>query len=265
MEALAARIGGITAADVVVQRGQRQLHDDRAAVAVHDRFGHAGGATGVDDPQRVVERHQQRLEGARGGVVATGDAGEIGVLQSAGAARRQCSEVVEHQQLAHAGQRLAQLCDQRQAVLVAPAIGHAVARDEDFRLDLAEPVQHRIAAHVRRADAPHRADAGRGEEGDHRLRYVGQVGRHPVAGRHAVLLQVQGERRHLPPQLGPAERPGRTTAQRSLVVADDSCAARGMRRIHMPEHLAHIVQLRTRKPAGARHAPLRQHRRVRRR
>jgi hypothetical protein len=60
-------LGCVAAADVVVQGLERQRHDDGAAVAMHDGLGQAGGAAGIDDPQRVVKRQPQRLE--RGGLV----------------------------------------------------------------------------------------------------------------------------------------------------------------------------------------------------
>ena len=63
--ALAPAVGGVAAAKVVVQRAQLQLHQHHAAVAVHDGFGQAGGAAGVDDPQRMVERQPERLERIR--------------------------------------------------------------------------------------------------------------------------------------------------------------------------------------------------------
>ena len=68
--ALAPAVGVVAAADVVVQRLERQRHQHGAAVAVHDRLGQAGGAAGVDDPQRVVEGQPERLEGGRRGVVS---------------------------------------------------------------------------------------------------------------------------------------------------------------------------------------------------
>ena len=62
MVALAQRVAGVAAANVVVQHLERQRHDDRAAVAVHDGLGQTRGATGIDDPQRVVKWQPERLK-----------------------------------------------------------------------------------------------------------------------------------------------------------------------------------------------------------
>ena len=53
--AFAQRVGGAAAPNVVVQALQRQRHQHRAAMTVHDRLGQAGGAARVDNPQRVIE------------------------------------------------------------------------------------------------------------------------------------------------------------------------------------------------------------------
>ena len=62
MVALAKAVGLVTAANVVVQHLERQRHQNCAAVAVHDGLGQAGGAAGIDDPQRVVKRQPQRFK-----------------------------------------------------------------------------------------------------------------------------------------------------------------------------------------------------------
>ena len=62
MVALAQRVGVIAAANIVVQSAKLHLHQDHAAMAVDDRLGQAGGAAGIHDPQRMVERQPQRLK-----------------------------------------------------------------------------------------------------------------------------------------------------------------------------------------------------------
>jgi hypothetical protein len=111
---------------------------------------------------------------------------------------------VQHH-VAHRGQGRAQLGHHAQAVVVLVAVGHAVAGDQHHRLDLPEAVEHGVGAHVGRAHAPHRADAHHRQKGDHGLGDVGQVGGHAVARLHALGLQVQRQRGHLAPQLGPAQ------------------------------------------------------------
>ena len=76
--------------------------------------------------------------------------------------------------------------------LAAPPI--AVDGDHHLGLDLAEAVDHRCRPHLGRAQRPHGADAGRGQEGGHRLRDVRQVGDHTVARAHPLLAQPLGER-----------------------------------------------------------------------
>ncbi len=62
MVALTQAVGRVAAAHVVVQRLERQRHDKRAAVAMHYGFGQAGGAAGINNPQRVVKRQPDRLK-----------------------------------------------------------------------------------------------------------------------------------------------------------------------------------------------------------
>ncbi len=157
------------------------------------------------------------------------------------------------------GQGGAHLGHHTEAVEIAPAVGHAVAGDQHHRVDLAEAVEHGVGAHVGRADAPDRADAHRGQKGHHGLGNVGQVGGDAVAGPHAGFLQVQRQRGHLTPQLGPRQ----LVLLPLLVAADDGGKARRVRRPHVPEHLLRVVGLRAGKPFGARHHVLLQHRGVR--
>ena len=145
--------------------------------------------------------------------------------------------------------------------MVLAAIGDAIAGDQHLGFDLPEAVEHGGGAHVRRADAPHAAEADHGEEGDHGLGHVRQVGRHAVAGLQALRPQVQRQRRHLAPQLGPAD----LALLAPLVAADDGRQAGRVRRLHMPQHLPRVVHLRAREPRRAGHAVVGQHLAVRRR
>jgi hypothetical protein len=168
------------------------------------------------------------------------------------------AQVAVQDDVAQRGQGGAHLGHHAQAVEVAPAVGHAVAGDQHHRVDLAETVEHGVRAHVGRADAPDRADAHRGQKGHHGLGNVGQVGGHAVAGLHARFPQVQRQRGHLAPQLGPRQ----LVLLPLLVAADDGRKPRRMRRPHMAQHLLRVVGLRAGKPLRPRHHVLLQHRGV---
>ncbi|MGY4504914.1 hypothetical protein ACVWYH_008871 [Bradyrhizobium sp. GM24.11] len=79
MIALAERVLVVGAAEIVVQAQERQDHDDDAAMAVHDRLGQAGGAAGIDDPERMIERQPHRLERVGRSARPRDDVGEQGV------------------------------------------------------------------------------------------------------------------------------------------------------------------------------------------
>ncbi|MNV26895.1 hypothetical protein D3C71_1180260 [compost metagenome] len=155
----------------------------------------------------------------------------------------------------HAGQVGAQLGQHASAVVVTPAVGHAVHGDQHLGLDLAEAVEHCVRAHVGRADAPHAADAHRGQKGDHGLGHVGQVGGHAVAGLDALGLEVQRQRCDLAAQLGPAQ----LAVVAFFIAADDGGQTRCVRRIDMAQRLARVVDLSARKPLSARHGVFAQH------
>ncbi len=259
METFARAVGLVAASNVVVQTEQGHAHQNGATMAVHDRFGQAGCATRIDDPQRMVERQPKWRERARGGIVACNGIGE-GCVRKPGPGPRQCPAVVEHQQMPHRWQCCTQLCHHRQPLLLASAMHHRVATDQYRGRNLAEAVEHRVAAHVGRADAPDPANADRGQKGDHRLWDVRQVGHHPIAGSHTLFLQVQGQRCNLQAQLRPGDFARRTLAQAALVMADDSRQAGSMCSIGMAQHLLRVVDLCTGEPACARHPPIGQHR-----
>ena len=254
MVALAEAVGLIAAANVVVQHLQLQRHQHAAAVAVHDGLGQAGGAAGIDDPQRVVKRQPHRFKRCGFSIIS----GCSACPACATSYRNRSIQIAQQQHMLQTGQPGTQLGQHAGAVVVAPAVAHAVHADEHLGFDLAEAVEHRVRAHVGRADAPHRANAGSGQEGDHGLGHVGQVGGHAVARLHALGLEVQRERRHLAAQLGP----GQFAVVAFFIAADDGGQAGGVRRIDMAHHLAHVVHLGARKPLRTGHGVLGQHGRV---
>ncbi len=158
------------------------------------------------------------------------------------------------------GQGRTQFVQHGQSVVVAAAIGHAIDGNQYRGLNLPETVEHGVRAHVGRADAPHTADADRGQKRHHGLGHIGQVGGHAVARLHALGLQVQCQRCDLAAQFGP----GHLAVRALFVAADDGRHTRGVRRIHMAQHLARIVDLGTGKPLRSGHGVARQHRAVRR-
>ncbi len=172
--------------------------------------------------------------------------------------------VMQHHML-HAGQGSAQLGHHAQAIKVATAKRHAVTGNQHLGLNLFEAIQHRVGAHVRRANAPHPANAHGGQKRHHRLGYVGQVGRNPVPRLHPLRLQVQGERRHLLAQRRPAQLPGWFFAQGFLVVADDrwqpirqsKSLPNRHSRFHMAKHLMRVVDPRSGEPLRVNHPPRR--------
>lgn len=139
----------------------------------------------------------------------------------------------------------------------APQLGHrgaavhsmsrvidAVDGDERLRRYLAKAVEHRGRAHVRRADCPDRAQAGAGEQGDDRLRNIGQIGRHAIAASYPAFAQRQGQRRALPTQFLPAD----LGDPASFVLGHDRRQAKGLGRIDMPKNLTGIVDRRAVEP-----------------
>ena len=260
MKAFAPTVKLVAATDVVVQNFVGQCHDHGAAMAMHDGFGQTSGAARINDPQRVVERQPQRLKGLHLGIVAGGDGRQLHAGTYGAMGQVECAQVVVHDDVLHAGQRVAQLLHHTHAVKVSPAIAHTVHCDQHLGLDLFEAVEHGVGAHVGRANAPHTAHAGGGQKRHHGFGNIGQIRRDPVARLHTLGLQVQRQSSHLAAQL----RPAHLAAQALFVVADDRQKASFMRGLHMAQHLVRVVGLSTGKPLGPRHDVVRQHGGVRR-
>ena len=251
MVALAQRVGGVAAANVVVQHLERERDDDRAAVAVHDGLGQAGGATGVDDPQRVVKRQPERLKLRNFRVKSGCSPCQVWIVCYRFSSICQASPV--HQHMLNRGQCRQELGHHGAAVQRTTAVTDAVTGDQHPRLDLLETVQHGLGAHVGGADAPDTADADGGQKSHHGLGNIGQVGGHPVTGLHPLRAQVQGQRRHLLLQLRPRQFTGVALTQTVLVVADDGGQAGSSGRRHMAHHLSRIVHLGAGEPTGVGH------------
>jgi hypothetical protein len=178
-------------------------HD--AAMAVHDGLGQAGGAAGIDDPQRVVEGQPVGREAGRRVACSSASKPVRRVRGGEFAFVGGRVQVGQQHQVAHAGQAGQHLAQHGAAVVRAAAVELAVDGDQHHRRDLAEAVEHRHRPHVGASRATTPRPATPGQEGHHGLRRVGQVGAHAVAGLHALLAQPQW--RAPPPgaQLGPAD------------------------------------------------------------
>ena len=219
--------------------------DQRAAVVVHQGFRQAGGATGIHNPQGVVERHPLRRKRLGGGVMALHHRGPTGAVGQGGLA----AQVLQQDHVFDAGQGGTQFIHHADALVVFAAVGDAIDPYQHLGRDLFEPVHHGVGAHVGRTHAPNAADTHHRQKRHHGFRDVGQVGGDSVAGLHTLGLQMQRQRRHLAFQLGPRQ----FAALATFVVADDGGHARRVRRVHMAQHLLGVVHLGTHKPSRTRH------------
>lgn len=167
-----------------MEPGLLQVLQQDAALGLDDRLGQAGGAGGVQHPQRVVEGDLL--------VDRFPVAGDQGVplqraLGGGGAQQRDVDDGAQR------GQFGAQFRHDRGAVVLLAAVAVAVDGEQDDRLDLLETVEDAAGAEVGGAGGPHAADRGGGQQGDDRLRDVGQVAADPVAGADPEGAQFVGE------------------------------------------------------------------------
>ncbi len=217
-------------------------------MAVHDRLRQAGGAGGVQDVERVVER--QRGEGER----FVGRRGQLGP-----AIRSLRVEVAQGHRVSQAGQRRLDRGHLGAPVDVLAAVAVAVDRHQHRRLDLLPTVDDAAGAELRGAGGEDRADAGRGQQQDQCLRDVRAVRRHPVAGHHTEPAQPGRHPAHLLAQLVRSQRdriPGLRPGRHHRI---NTGQPRGTKQV------LGVVEPHVGEPAGAGHRRRRQHPRLRHR
>ncbi len=218
-----------------------EVLQQRAAGAVHDALGHAGGTRGEHDEQRMVERQAlerqlRRLE-RRHEVMhidRTGDASEV----------RVAARVWNDHGMAHRRQERHHLRHARHHVDRLAAIEVAVGRDQHLRFYLAETVEYALRSEVGRAGRPGRAQAGGCQHRDDRTGDVRHVARDAVAHAHARCAQRLLQPGHLVVQL----REGDRAAHLALATKDDRDGL-----VRAAQQVLGVVEPRFREPARAGH------------
>ena len=137
------------------------------------------------------------------------------------------------------------------------AVAVAGDRQQNGRLELAQPADHAPRTELGRARCPDGAEARRREEGDERLGDVREIGDDAVAGSDAESLQARARSRDLLTQVAERQldRPPR------LRSGDDR---HGVGVLVAAEHVLREVEPRAREPLGPRHLPRPEHPLVRR-
>ncbi len=192
--------------------------EQRAAHAVDDAFRHAGRARGIHHVERGIERNPFKRRGGAGlpeGTVIDGaaDAGEVGPL----------GDIWNDDDAFDRRQPFQCAANGRQRIERLAVVEVAVGREQYPGRDLSEPVQDAVDAEVRGAGSPRRAEARRGEHGDHALRQVGNESGDAIARSDAEFAQASGDAPDLGVQLPVADLTARAALiaehQRHVVVA----------------------------------------------
>lgn len=174
----------VVGAEVAVQAGLLEVFEQDAALGLDDGLGQAGGAGGVQDPQRMVERD---LFEDRFGVVG----GQVRPVQGAfGGGGAEQGDVDDG---AQGGKFGAEFGDGVAAVVLLAAVAVAADGEQDDGFDLLEAVQHAAGAEVGGTGGPYAADRGGGEERHDGLRDVGDVGADAVARADAEAAEFGGQ------------------------------------------------------------------------
>src|SRR5579883_1059420 len=140
-----------------------------AALALHDRFGQAGGARGIEYPEWMLER--DLLEG-EGGWLGEQAAPGNGLAEAGAGLLGGSVQVRNDDGMFECRQGCLKLGQHSPAVEGAPIVLVAIDGEEHPWLNLPKTVNDAAGAEVGRAARPDSAKAGAGEEGDHCLRDI---------------------------------------------------------------------------------------------
>ncbi len=180
-----------------------QVLQQRAAGPMYHALRETGGAGGVHDVERMIERKADELCSIRwpaSPLFPVRGARDQGNIRTVG-------EVGHHDYTLDLGQALANLADALQAVDLLPGIAISVRGDEDARTDLAEPVEDAAGTEVRGAGGPDRPDTGRAEHRDDGFGQIREEARDPIAGLYSIRTERRANRGDRRVQLAIAEGP----------------------------------------------------------
>ena len=174
-----------------------------ATGAVDDTLGHAGGAAGVENAQRVVKRQRGETRLATGlvDVIPQAHPGRVELVGASAA-----TGMRYYDQLLQAWQLLAHMVDLGHLIDVFSSVLIAGTDDQQFGRNLAETVDDAIHAELGRRGRPDRAEAGAGKHGHQCLPGIGHHGSHTVACDDACGLERRLQPRYMGGQLGVGER-----------------------------------------------------------
>ena len=218
-----------------------QMLQQGAASAVHNGLGHARGARGIQDAQRVIER--QRLEAQRRGV------GAQQVLKAARAGHaaqvRRGAQQRRHPHRLNAVDGRGNARHALKAVTAFTVIDIAIGGEQHPGGNLAEAIEHARNTEIQRAGRPHRAETGRRQHRDHRLGHIGHQSRHPIAGAHTQSAQFGGHTGHRVVQFIAGDAPRRALFEQAEQRRARAAAA---------QQIPRVVEFNAGKPARARKA-----------
>ena len=148
-----------------------------------------------------------------------------------------------------------QFTDRLTPVHRSTGIIDAINSNQHFRLDLCEAVRHGLIAHVGRAEAPDRANAGASHECDDGFGNVWQIRSDPVALLNAELFKLKRQRQRFALQLTPANLFPLT----KLIFSNNCRLSGGFGRLNMAKRLLSQIDPGTLEPDSAGHVVFTEH------